>query len=436
MKLISIPKDKYDDYRLDVIFDCYKWDPQFLDNNTIAKHVLVITEEEHKELEKLTEAIDKETIQAEEFLNNHLELIKPLALPRKLNNELKRMKNYSSEKHIRLMRYDFHPTIEGNWAVSEVNSDVPGGFAEASLMPKAAINLLGKEKFWHKNFGDILVEEISKKVKQKGRIMMVHCTSYSDDRQVMQFLGDKLKSKDFEVIYGAADHLHFEDKEAISILDGNEGKIDGIFRFTPLEWMIEMKPKHWDGYFDTITPSCNHPIAIFAQTKRFPLIWDCLEKAGINLNQNKIRTENIEEIIKNNPNLPKLLCIIGGQTQVLEKVTKRVNKIENLETSVICSYTYKTEKNIIESKYIDIMKKGCSKKAAIQILTDKLGIKQEEIIVMGDGGNDIPMFECAGIKVAMGNAEQYLKEKADFVTASNNENGVAKAIKKYIFNEE
>ena len=283
MKLVSIPKDKYDDYRLDLIFNSYKWDPQFLDNNTVAKHVLVITEEEHKELEMLTEKIDKETIKAEQFLNNNLQFTKPLALPKKISKELKRMKNYEADKHIRLMRYDFHPTEEGKWAVSEVNSDVPGGFAEASLMPKIALDLLKNENYYYKNFGDILAEAISKKVIPNGKIMMVHCTCYSDDRQVMQFLGDKLSSMGFQIVYAAADHLRFKNREAFSILDGNEGKIDGIFRFTPLEWLKDIKPKFWDGYFDTITPSCNHPVAIFAQTKRFPLVWDVLEKNGIEL---------------------------------------------------------------------------------------------------------------------------------------------------------
>ena len=41
-----------------------------------------------------------------------------------------------------------------------------------------------------------------------------------------------------------------------------------------------MKPKRWQGYFDTVTPSCNHPVAAFAQTKRFPFVWDALEKLG------------------------------------------------------------------------------------------------------------------------------------------------------------
>ena len=283
MKLVSIPKDKYDHYRLDLIFNCYKWDPQFLDNNTVAKHVLVITKEEHQELEKLTEKIDKETIQAEQFLNKNIKFSKRLALPKTIYKELYRMKNYQPDKHIRLMRYDFHPTIENKWAVSEVNSDVPGGFAEASLMPQVAKALLNEEKYWYKNFGDILSNAIAKKVKPKGTIMMVHCTSYSDDRQVMQFLGDKLKNIGFNIIYAAADHLRFKDNKAFSILNGKEGEIDAIFRFTPLEWLKDIKPKYWQGYFDTITPSCNHPIAIFAQTKRFPLVWDIVEKHGIKL---------------------------------------------------------------------------------------------------------------------------------------------------------
>ena len=283
MKLVSIPKDKYDEYRIDLMFDAYKWDPQFFDSNTIAKQALVITDEEHKELERLTEQLDEETRKAEEVLNKNLKLAKPLALPKKIYKELKKMKNYDPDKHIRLMRYDFHPTIEGKWAVSEVNSDVPGGFAESSIMPQMAIDVLNKKRYWYKNFGDILTNAIIKKVKAKGTIVLVHCTSYSDDRQVMQFLGDKLKQLGFRIIYAAADHLRFKNQEAFSILDGNEGKIDAIIRFTPLEWLIDIKPKHWEGYFDTITPSCNHPIAIFAQTKRFPLVWDQLEKQGIRL---------------------------------------------------------------------------------------------------------------------------------------------------------
>lgn len=283
MRLVPIPKEKYADYRLSVMFDCYKWDPQFWDNNTVAKHALVLSQEEYEEVKRLTESVDKETRAAEEFLNQHLEYAKPLNLSKKIKDEIETMKNYDPNEHVRLMRYDFHPIEEGKWALSEVNSDVPGGFAEASLMPQAALDCLDANSYWFQNFGDKLAAAIAKKVKPNGKIMMVHCTCYSDDRQVMQFLGDKLVGMGFDVIYAAADHLIFENNEAVSILDGNEGKVDAIIRFNPLEWIKEIKPKNWAGYFNTKTMSCNHPIALFAQTKRFPFVWDALEENGISM---------------------------------------------------------------------------------------------------------------------------------------------------------
>ena len=282
MKLVTIPEEKYIDYRIDAMFDCYKWDPQFVDNNTLAKHVLVLSENEYNELVELTEKLDLETTQAEEFLNNNLKYIKPLCLSKKLIKEINKMKNYDKNKHIRLMRYDFHPTINNKWQISEVNSDVPGGFAEASLLPKLAIKTLN-ENYYSIDFGDILAKAISKKVKKKGTIMFVHCTCYSDDRQVMQYIGDKMKSLGYNSIYCAADHIEFKDKQAISILNNYEGKVDCIFRFTPLEWLKDMNFRSWKGYFDTVTPSCNHPIAIFAQTKRFPFVWNVLEQNGIKM---------------------------------------------------------------------------------------------------------------------------------------------------------
>ena len=283
MKLVPIPKEKYEEYRLAVMFDCYKWDPQFLDNNTIAKYALVLTREEYEQVKALTEMLDKETVAAEQFLNAHPDCAKELQLSKAFHKEIQTMGNYDPQDHIRLMRYDFHPIKNGEWAISEVNSDVPGGYAEASLMPLVAKDAIGLQNCWFNSFGDNLVDAIMEKTKPNGKVMLVHCTSYSDDRQVMQYLGDRLEANGIAVIYGAADHVNFKNGKAYSILDGNEGEIDVIVRFTPLEWVKNIKPKKWQGYFNTETPSCNHPIAIFAQTKRFPLVWDELEANGISM---------------------------------------------------------------------------------------------------------------------------------------------------------
>ena len=125
--------------------------------------------------------------------------------------------------------------------------------------------------------------------------MMVHCTCFSDDRQVMQYLGDRLEQEGYKIIYGASDHIRFKEKRAYCILDNNNEYIDFIFRFTPLEWLIEMKPRRWDGYFNNKTISCNHPISIYAQSKRFPFVWQDLEKAGISMETwKKLLPETIE----------------------------------------------------------------------------------------------------------------------------------------------
>ncbi len=352
MKLLSIPEDKYDDYRLDVIFDGYKWDPQFLDNNTIAKHVLVMTEEEHQELKRLTEQLAQETMQAEEILNRNLKLAGPLALPKEVHKELKKMKNYQRGSHVRLLRFDFHPTVEGGWAVSEVNSDVPGGFAEASVMPALASGLYPAGHYRYEDFGAILTGAIADKTVAGGRIMLVHCTCYSDDRQVMQYLGDRLKDRGFSVIYAAADHLRFERQEAISILDGNVGKVDMIVRFMPLEWLTDMKAERrpgfwrrglrgsdaWKGYFDSVTPACNHPIAIFAQTKRFPLVWDQLEERGADFSMWRAllpQTIEVKDVKKQEGFIYKPACGRVGENIAIkeactageyEKIIKEVKK--------------------------------------------------------------------------------------------------------------
>ena len=265
------------------MFDCYKWDPQFCDNNTLAKYVLVLTKEENDEVIKLTKNLDKETRLAEEYLNKHTKIAKKLALPKKILQQITNMQNYDNTKNIRLMRYDFHPDINGKWVVTEVNSDVPGGFAESSLLPDLARKTINNLELEYTSFGDKMVETINTKLNKKGTIMMVHCTCFSDDRQVMQYMGDRLEKEGYKIIYGAAEHINFKEKQAYSILDNNREEIDLIFRFTPLEWLIQMKPRRWDGYFNSKTISCNHPIAIYAQSKRFPFVWKDLEKDNITM---------------------------------------------------------------------------------------------------------------------------------------------------------
>lgn len=82
--------------------------------------------------------------------------------------------------------------------------------------------------------------------------------------------------------------------------------------------------------------------------------------------------------------------------------------------------------------YLEIFPKGMNKGKALRLICERKGIKAEETMAFGDQELDIPMLEEAGIAVAMGNAIDELKRKADFVTRTNNEAGIAYALNHYL----
>ena len=100
--------------------------------------------------------------------------------------------------------------------------------------------------------------------------------------------------------------------------------------------------------------------------------------------------------------------------------------------------------NLLKDKYDAVLSQihifemlpfGTNKAAALKELAEKLGIEREEIMTIGDGNNDVEMLEFAGIGVAMGNGTESAKKAANYVTDTNENNGVAKAIEKYILSK-
>lgn len=85
--------------------------------------------------------------------------------------------------------------------------------------------------------------------------------------------------------------------------------------------------------------------------------------------------------------------------------------------------------------YCEIVNKKASKGKAIKFLSNLWGIKKEEIMAVGDQDNDIDMFETAGLCVAMGNGTEELKNAANYITESVENDGVALAIDKFILGE-
>lgn len=88
------------------------------------------------------------------------------------------------------------------------------------------------------------------------------------------------------------------------------------------------------------------------------------------------------------------------------------------------------------SNSLDICESNGNKKQAIKVLQEKFDISYEETMVFGDHMNDLEMMESAYYSFAMGNAEDKIKEKARFVTKTNDENGVIEAIKELAIGKE
>ena len=84
-----------------------------------------------------------------------------------------------------------------------------------------------------------------------------------------------------------------------------------------------------------------------------------------------------------------------------------------------------------EPFFIEIMPKGVDKAASLEKMLPILGISRENCIACGDGFNDITMIQFAGIGVAMANAQQKVKDVADVITLSNDEDGLVPIIEKY-----
>jgi Cof subfamily protein (haloacid dehalogenase superfamily) len=85
-----------------------------------------------------------------------------------------------------------------------------------------------------------------------------------------------------------------------------------------------------------------------------------------------------------------------------------------------------------QSYYLDITHPLANKGVALSELARLLNIPLAEIAVIGDGGNDVAMFERGGLSIAMGNASPEVQRAADFVTDSNRDDGFANAVERFI----
>ena len=116
--------------------------------------------------------------------------------------------------------------------------------------------------------------------------------------------------------------------------------------------------------------------------------------------------------------VPKFL--LTDEPEILAKAE------EKMKAELKCVNVFRSE-----PYYLELVPKGLDKGLALKKLCEYLQIDIKDTLACGDGFNDIPLIKAAGIGVAMDNAQQPAKDAADFITRSNDDNGVAYAINKF-----
>lgn len=117
--------------------------------------------------------------------------------------------------------------------------------------------------------------------------------------------------------------------------------------------------------------------------------------------------------------------MVVGEPEELEKALKYMQGKFDGKLNVFLSEPY----------FMEVTALGIEKASSLERLLNYLNCTREELMAIGDGLNDIPMLKYAGLAVAMDNAYDETKEHADFITKSNNEDGVAYAVDKFILGE-
>lgn len=128
------------------------------------------------------------------------------------------------------------------------------------------------------------------------------------------------------------------------------------------------------------------------------------------------------------------------EIQSMEELPKSVNKLNCMDNPDKITLLYSMLKERFSGKYeftrtsprlIEIAPGGITKGRTLKEFMKKEGIASDEVMVFGDGENDVDMFHQAKYSIAMGNAADYVKEHASDVTETNDRDGVAAALKKY-----
>ena len=135
---------------------------------------------------------------------------------------------------------------------------------------------------------------------------------------------------------------------------------------------------------------------------------------------NKMRTLKTESFLETIP-YPVPKCLIIGEPDKLVKLEDEILKEVGELMGVFRS----------EPFFLELVPKDIDKAQSLAHLLNVIGLEKEDMIACGDGYNDLSMIKFAGLGVAMANAQEVVRENADYITHSNDDEGVAHVVEQF-----
>jgi len=129
-----------------------------------------------------------------------------------------------------------------------------------------------------------------------------------------------------------------------------------------------------------------------------------------------------------------LSTLLSQEPEGVEKILLMAKESDLDQLAPLLRQLYGEKVHLTKSKpcFLEMTDYSVNKGVALAALAERFGIAQEDVMAIGDSFNDLEMIKYAGVGVAMGNARSEIREHADIVTATNEEDGVAEAIERYV----
>lgn len=258
----------------DMALQFFKWDAQVGDTATLFRQPLLIRPDTWRQLSQMAESLAVELNSAETELLYSPNLYNMLGLSKPLRSLFRTLQRFPApESCVRTLRFDFHYTTEG-WRVSEVNSDVPGGYTEASrftlfmqrYIPLAKVAADPVEQW---------LQAMSSSLGGNGHVALLSAPGFLEDQQITAFLASQLQARGFKTsLIHHASQLMWADGRAFTTANGRRVEISAVVRFYQGEWLANLPGRDWMQLLMPQTTFVTNPgTALLTESKRFPLAW-------------------------------------------------------------------------------------------------------------------------------------------------------------------